>query len=481
MSLLNFQRFPEIKLRAHTLIWDIRQKASSGPERVYIPNSLSDEIKIQLRQRALSSAGECVEGSEVLLTLGRDASEALKHPSRRLCVVGVTGTNGKTSTVEGLAWLYSSLGKKVLQIGTLGISLWEKALDGYGTRGETVESGFTTPEAPSLHALFEQALSLGVEFVVMEVSSHALELGRVSGIDFDAALFTNLSQDHLDFHGSMEAYGEAKRKLFRKYLKDSVKPHKFAVLAAPDSLSRDFVNKTQAALLDVSHEVIEFDKNLKIVQNNLQGLRFLWKGTEFSTCLLGEHNAWNLSLALALLQHQGFANSDLQSKLPFFPGPKGRMERVAGNCFVDYAHTPDALENVLKTILGFRASSQKVFCVMGCGGNRDRSKRPLMGAIAAKYADRVWITNDNPRFEDPSEIAKEILEGVAPSDRARVEVILDRAEAIAQAIERMNKDDILLVAGKGHETYQIFKDEKKYFSDRDEILRHWVASGAASR
>jgi UDP-N-acetylmuramoyl-L-alanyl-D-glutamate--2,6-diaminopimelate ligase len=157
------------------------------------------------------------------------------------------------------------------------------------------------------------------------------------------------------------------------------------------------------------------------------------------------------------------------------------MERVAGNCFVDYAHTPDALENVLKTILGFRASSQKVFCVMGCGGNRDRSKRPLMGAIAAKYADHVWITNDNPRFEDPSKIAKEILEGVAASDRARVEVILDRAEAIAQAIEWMDKDDILLVAGKGHETYQIFKDEKKYFSDRDEILRHWAASEAASR
>jgi len=471
---LEFVRFPELYLKKDLnqkrLIWDTRQYVDEGAERVYINPSLSEELKEELRKRSQSKGGEVVETPDALFQLGQDVSESLNFPSLKLRVVGVTGTNGKTSTVEGLSWLYSSLGKKVLQIGTLGISVWDKG-DSFGMRKSSLQSGFTTPEAPSLHQIFSDAAANGVDVVVMEVSSHALELGRVAGIEFDAAIFTNLSQDHLDFHGTMKAYSEAKQKLFKVCLQESKKTKKFAVCAVPDELSAEFAKALTETLAAIPHVMVELNKSLKIITNSIEGLCFEWNGKTYRSRLLGIHNAWNLSLALALLEHEGYGVELMQKMLPFFPGPVGRLERVAGNCFVDFAHTPDALENVLKTIKGFAGSSGRIFCVMGCGGNRDRTKRPLMGAIATKFSDRVWITNDNPRFEDPEFIASEIIGGVPESERSKVKIVLGRSEAIVDAIGNMGESDILLVAGKGHETYQIVKDEKKHFSDQEEILK----------
>lgn len=475
-SEIKFQRFPRVNLRGLDLIWDTRQEPLGGPERVYVSPHLNDDLKNQLRIRGQKKLCECVEGSDVLHALGKDISLALNYPSRSLYVVGVTGTNGKTSTVEALAWLYSSLGKTVMQVGTLGISLWQKDLSGFGKKLWTVESGFTTPEAPSLHQLMKDALDLNVEVFLMEVSSHALDLGRVSGIDFDAALFTNLSQDHLDFHKTMQDYSLAKQKLFTDSLKTSVKSNKVALMAAPDAYSLDFTTRVSGLLHDIPSLVLQNGMNLEVIHNGIDILKFKFEDVVYESKLLGAHNVWNLSLSLALLKSNGFSEIDLQKLLPKFNGPVGRLERVAGNCFVDYAHTPDALENVLKSMKSFCGQGSRIFCVMGCGGNRDQSKRPLMGNIAAQWADQVWVTNDNPRFEEPILIANQIMAGVPDSKKNKVKILLDRAEAIAEAVHSLNRNDVLLVAGKGHETYQIIGDHVKAFSDQDEIRKNQVLS-----
>jgi UDP-N-acetylmuramoyl-L-alanyl-D-glutamate--2,6-diaminopimelate ligase len=477
---LDFERFPQLYLEGRQLIWDTRQfQNSEQEERVYINPHLSFEFQEQLRTRA--QQGECVSGPASLTQLGIDASEALGHPSCKLFIVGVTGTNGKTSCVEALAWMYSSLGFRTLQIGTLGISIWDyDKQKSCGSRLQRVESGFTTPEAPSLHKLFATCCDHKITHVVMEVSSHALELARVAGVDFDAALFTGLSQDHLDFHGSMENYAAAKAKLFTHYLVNSSKKNRQAIMCQPDILSEQFIKAVEKSF-DVKDGALKWDtlslgKLFSISSKGLDGVDFVLNEEKFSSKLIGEHNAWNLALCIKLLlKNSPKSINFFKNNLKNFSGSIGRMERVVANCFVDFAHTPDALEKTLNTLKSVQKDQTKVFAVMGCGGNRDRQKRPQMGRIAAQLADRVFITNDNPRFEDPKKIADEIMSGVAEGDKSKSTLCLDRAQAIQMAIQEMKSDDILLVAGKGHENYQIFSDKKVIFSDQEQIRESWAA------
>jgi UDP-N-acetylmuramoyl-L-alanyl-D-glutamate--2,6-diaminopimelate ligase len=478
--MIRFNKFPELQFRGRRMIWDSRQSEGRGPEIVYVSSSADSDITARLRARA--GLVEQVS-DDVTERLGRDASEAAGFPSRKLCVVGVTGTNGKTSGTHIMSYALAALGKRVMQIGTLGVQIWEKKPDQIGAHVVfSEETGFTTPEAPSLHDLFRQALEAGVTHVVMEVSSHALVLGRVSGVEFDGGVFTNLSQDHLDFHGTMEAYGAAKRLLFSRELLLSSKKLKAAVIGLPDQMSEKLFAKGLGEVAGITRRDLRIGEFFTVNASSLTGLELSLKDRgKLQTSLIGVHNAWNLVLSFAMLESlEGISLAEFSRVMAGYPGIPGRFERVGTHCFVDYAHTPDALEKVLSTLKATLRDENKLVVVFGCGGDRDRGKRPQMGQIAGHWADRVWATNDNPRTEDPQSILDQIVAGVDPKDRSKLRVCADRAEAIRRALEESQPTDVLVVCGKGHESYQIIGTEKFRFSDQD-CIRTCLKASSDSR
>ena len=441
--------------------------------------SAPEEIQTKLRARGRTSS-EVVE-SVSGLALGREVSEALGFPSRSLSIIGVTGTNGKTSCTHIMSYALAARGRRVLQIGTLGVQIWEADAGGASARVVfSAETGFTTPEAPSLHDLFRQAVDAGVTHVVMEVSSHALEIGRVGGVEFDVGVFTNLSQDHLDFHGSMENYGAAKRRLFERELAESTKARRIAVVAVPDEMSDRLFASQLSPVPGLLRRDLRRGRDFEVRTSNLQGLEVEFSGAGvFRSRLIGEHNAWNLSLSFAALNLlEGVSLQDFDNKLERYPGIPGRFERIGARCFVDYAHTPDALEKTLGTLRAAIQGQEKLVVVFGCGGDRDRGKRALMGRIAGRLADVVWITDDNPRTEDAASIREQIVAGVEPRDRFKIRMHGDRAEAIARAMDEAAASDVIAVCGKGHEDYQIIGTKKFPFSDQECIrLKLAMSSG----
>jgi UDP-N-acetylmuramoyl-L-alanyl-D-glutamate--2,6-diaminopimelate ligase len=461
--MLEFRKFPDIRLEGKKLVWDSRQPESEAAEFVYTSEHVSADVTRRLLARSRRDGAPRAQRA-----LGKDASRALGFPSRKLKIVGVTGTNGKTSSTHIMSYILAGLGHRVLQIGTLGLQVWEKSGEG----AEIVfsaETGFTTPEAASLHDLFAQALAQGITHVVMEVSSHALALDRVSGVEFDAAVFTNLSQDHLDFHKTMEGYGAAKRLLFERELVESSKPRKCGVLGVPDEVSYANVVRGLEPGHGISFVEQRLGRDFSLASSRLEGIEVaLASGTSFSSRLIGAHNAWNLTLSFRTLEFlETLAIEDFGRLLASYPGIPGRLERVGSHCFVDYAHTPDALEKSLSTLKAALGPGQKLVAVFGCGGDRDKTKRPLMGAIGARIADAVWITNDNPRTEDAQGILDMIVAGIDAKDKAKTRVIADRAEAIRAAVKDSAADDVVAVCGKGHEDYQIIGTKKIHFSDQE--------------
>jgi UDP-N-acetylmuramoyl-L-alanyl-D-glutamate--2,6-diaminopimelate ligase len=381
------------------------------------------------------------------------------QPSHDLHLIGVTGTNGKTTTSHLIETIFSYQNKKTGLIGTMYTKIGE----------EKVENKNTTPESLVLQKTFRNMIDQKVEMAVMEVSSHALHLGRVHGCDFNIAVFTNLSQDHLDYHESMEDYKQAKQLLFSQLGNtfNNRKP-KYAILNADDPTVNEFTKATAAHVLTYG---IDSDADIKA-----DNIRMTPKGTTFdivvnsvrfpiSIQLAGKFNIYNVlaSVATALVSKIGI--SEIIAALETIEGVPGRFELVdAGQDFsviVDYAHTPEALENVLKTIKQF--SESKIFVVIGCGGDRDKTKRPLMAEIACRYATNPIFTSDNPRSEDPVAILKDMEVGVKDHN---YHSIVDRREAITFAIREAKAGDILLIAGKGHETYQIIGDKTFDFDDR---------------
>jgi UDP-N-acetylmuramoyl-L-alanyl-D-glutamate--2,6-diaminopimelate ligase len=400
--------------------------------------------------------------------LGPIAARFHREPSRAMTVVGITGTNGKTSCSHYLAQAFSADGAPCGVLGTLG----------YGVYGAALRPGsYTTPDALTLQQELARLRDAGAGRVVMEVSSHALVEGRTLGVEFDAAVFTNLSRDHLDYHGDLHGYGCAKRQLF------TVPGLRFAVINRGDSFGRELIDDFGAKLACTSFALGEAaDVSGEIVASSGAGMtlaiRSRWGEGTLQAGLLGRFNAENLLavIAVLLLMEVPFAEALRRAAL-LRPVP-GRMERFGGGpgealAIVDYAHTPDALSQVLSTLRAHCAG--RLICVFGCGGERDRGKRPLMGAVAARHADRVIITNDNPRGEDPEAVIAEILAGI-PS-RAGVEVIADRGEAIRAAIALAAEGDVVLVAGKGHEEYQQIGERRLPFSDRAAVV---AAMGAGS-
>ncbi|KGE18113.1 UDP-N-acetylmuramoyl-L-alanyl-D-glutamate--2,6-diaminopimelate ligase [Paenibacillus wynnii] len=395
-------------------------------------------------------------------------------PSSRMRMIGVTGTNGKTTTTYLIERIMQDQNMKTGLIGTI-----QMRYD-----GQSYPMSGTTPESLELQRSLQDMASKGVQCCIMEVSSHALEQGRVKGTDFRTAVFTNLTQDHLDYHHTMEEYRSVKG-LFFSRLGNVISPwkeeRKYAVLNADDAASSFFAAQTAAEVITYG---IDSEANVRASQISItaKGTFFhvdTFKGeTDISLRMVGKFNVYNALAAITAALLEDIPLTDIKTSLEAVEGVNGRVESVdAGQDFaviVDYAHTPDGLENVLRTVQEF--ASGKVLTVFGCGGDRDRTKRPLMGKIAAKYSNHVFVTSDNPRTEDPDLILKDIEAGLKEDGVSsdRYELIADRREAIRKAIEMASPGDVVLIAGKGHETYQLIGGVVHDFDDRvvaKEVIR----------
>ena len=386
--------------------------------------------------------------------IGTIADRFYGSPSRRLQVIGVTGTNGKTTTTHLLAQVLDSPQARCGLIGTLGS----------GFPGRLDPSLHTTPDALSVHGLMAKFADAGAKTVCMEVSSHALDQARVGGVAFDIAVFTNLTRDHLDYHGDMDAYGAAKAKLF------DFPDLKAAVINQDDSFGQALIARARMPVM--SFGLKGGDVQARRLTPSTQGLSLTVATpageVELSSPLLGRFNAANLLAVLAVLLVMGMPLTEAAARLAKAQPVAGRMERFGGGdkqplVVVDYAHTPDALEKALQALR--EHTSGKLLCVFGCGGDRDRGKRPQMGRIAEQLADIVIVTNDNPRHEDPAAIINEIVAGMQGTPRA----VPERTRAIRTALAEAHDGDIVLIAGKGHEDYQEIGDQRFDYSDRDTV------------
>jgi UDP-N-acetylmuramoyl-L-alanyl-D-glutamate--2,6-diaminopimelate ligase len=402
---------------------------------------------------------------ELKAKLGFIAGAVYGHPSRDLWMVGVTGTNGKTSCAHWIAGGLDAAGKRAAVVGTLG----------NGLIGALEAAASTTPDAALLQQMLAEYRAAGAQATAMEVSSHGIDQGRVNGVAFDVALFTNLSRDHLDYHGTMAAYGAAKAKLF------SWPGLRVGVINADDAFGQSLLDGAKSH----GRKVLSYGFGAAdIVGTGLTslpagGMAFTvgtpWGRGRITTPLVGAFNAANLLGVLGVLLVSGIALEQALAILARVEAPAGRMQRLGGGdrplAVIDYAHTPDALDKVLTALRPAVGEGSELICVFGCGGERDRGKRPEMGRLAARLADRVLVTSDNPRGEDPAAIASDIVHGIRDTGNRRYSVELDRAIAIASAIGEAGRGDVVLLAGKGHETYQECNGARQPFSDAEHAAR----------
>ncbi len=410
--------------------------------------------------RPESCAVPFIEVQDTRQAAARLATSFYDHPTKRLSMVGITGTNGKTTSAYLLEHFLNSAHKKTGVLGTVS----------HRYPGKETLASETTPGPLKLQAILKEMADANCEWAVMEVSSHALDQRRTEGIRFKAALFTNLTQDHLDYHHTLEAYFEAKAKLFL-----SLEPSQTAVLNADDAWNQKLRNRLSCRVLtysvngpsDFKAESIRFE-NSQVHFN----VRFQNQIIPVSTSLLGSHNIYNILGATAVFHALGFNLGLIPDYLQSFIGVPGRLERVdAGqnfHVFIDFAHTPDGLENVLKSLQAYKKN--RLITLFGCGGDRDRGKRPKMAEIAARLSDQVIVTSDNPRSEDPKAIAQEICAGFT-QDFKNFSVILDRKKGIRQALMDARENDIVILAGKGHERNQVIGAQSFPFSDREEAIK----------
>jgi len=381
-----------------------------------------------------------------------------------MSVIGITGTNGKTSSSHFLAQALNRLGKSCAVIGTIGNGFPQKLQP----------STHTTPDAIRAHQLLADLKGQGADCVVMEVSSHALDQERVAGIRFTAAAFTNLSRDHLDYHQNMQAYGAAKAKLFL----DKQVPLQVVNLEDPFGA---MLSKSAAAVADqlLTYGIDHSAADLSVTEMSLAatGMRLSfktpWGLVAFETALIGRYNISNLLLVAGVLGLMGYRADEISVALAGVTAVAGRMERISHQVdeptvLIDYAHTPDALYQALKALSVHKSGKGRLWCVFGCGGDRDSGKRPEMGRIAAELADQLVVTSDNPRTESPEQILTQIVAGIPTNASFKVEV--DRAKAIEMAVMQASSDDIVLIAGKGHEDYQEIHGKRHPFSDQEYAL-----------
>lgn len=404
-----------------------------------------------------ATEAEFIMVADSAAALGQLASNFYDKPSAKLKLVGVTGTNGKTTVATLLYKLFIDLGYKCGLLSTV-----ENQIN-----GKVVPSTHTTPDPVSLNELLDEMVAQGCDYCFMEVSSHAVAQHRISGLEFTGGIFTNLTHDHLDYHKTFENYLKAKKAFF-----DGLPKNAFALTNADDKNGMVMLQNTKAHKKTYGLKTMA-DFRVKVIENQFDGLHLMVDNEEVWFKLVGSFNAYNLSAVYgaAMLLEQDKART--LTSLSKLTGAEGRFDyvispnRIIG--IVDYAHTPDAVENVLSTIHDIRKGNEQVITVIGCGGDRDKTKRPEMAKAACDGSDKVILTSDNPRSEDPAEIIKDMEAGVDPSSKRKTISIVDRREAIKTAVHLAKPGDIILLAGKGHEKYQDIKGVKNHFDDKEEL------------
>ncbi len=390
-------------------------------------------------------------------TLGYIACNYYDNPSDKINLVGITGTNGKTTTATLLYELFRSLGFKTGLISTV-----KNCID-----SKEYTATHTTPQPLLLNALLAEMLDYGCEYCFMEVSSHAIVQNRITGLNFKGGIFSNLTHDHLDFHKTFSAYLEAKKRFFDKLPSDA-----FALINIDDKNGKVMTQNTSAKIHTMAIRMLA-DFHCKILENQFDGLLIKINGTEVWSKLVGNFNAYNIlaiyscATLLGMPEHEVLIAisklSPVEGRFEYFKSPDG----IIG--IVDYAHTPDALKNVIDTINSIRPANGRLLTVVGAGGDRDRTKRPIMASIASENSDMAILTSDNPRSEDPDEILKEMENGISIDKKKTCIIISDRRQAIKTAYNLAKAGDIILIAGKGHETYQEIKGVRSHFDDREEL------------
>ena len=378
----------------------------------------------------------------------KDTFEYLKNYLKEidlssLKLIGITGTNGKTTSCYLLYHLLNEIGVKTAYIGTLGFYLEEKVKDLKNT----------TPSIIDIYEMLNECILNKYQYVVMEVSSHALEQDRAVGLNFEYGVFTNLTQDHLDYHKTMENYALSKQKLMTKSVK--------TIVNIDDEYKDYFLLENS-----ITYGFAKSNYQIKEYETNMDGTTFKINDKTYKTNLIGKHNIYNILISIIVLE-------DLKKEIPSLeklPFPKGRMEIIeyeTNKIIIDYAHTPDAVRNIVTAIKELKPNN--IYTIIGCGGDRDATKRPIMASIATTYSDYVIFTSDNPRHEDPLLILDDMIKDL---ENENYEVVINRQEAIQKGIQKLEKNDILLVLGKGHENYQIIGDEYYHFDDSEEVLKY---------
>ena len=426
------------------------EKATSNGATVVVCNKLPDEISDKATYITVKGSAKA---------LGIIASNFYGNPSQKIKITGVTGTNGKTTIVTLLYKLFISLDHKVGLLSTVVNKIVDK----------DIQATHTTPDPIQINELLVQMIEAGCTHCFMEVSSHAVDQGRVEGLNFVGGIFTNITHDHLDYHHTFESYIRAKKGFF-----DGLSSDAFALVNIDDKRGMVMVQNCKASKKTYGLKKMA-DFKAKIITNSIIGLELDIADKNVWFKLIGDFNAYNLLAVYGAAILLGEDPELTLMRLSSLTGANGRFELVRpGSKFtaiVDYAHTPDALKNVLETIEHFRTGAEQVISIVGCGGDRDKTKRPLMAAIACKYSNKVIFTSDNPRSEDPMEIIREMQKGVGPSEAKKTLVMTDREEAIKTACMLAKEKDIILVAGKGHENYQEIKGVKYPFDDKEVLDR----------
>jgi len=390
--------------------------------------------------------------------LGKLAANFYGNPSEKLSLIGITGTNGKTSVTTMLFDIFKNLGFKSALISTVEYRIADKILP----------STHTTPDVITLNKLLSQAVDAGCEYAFMEVSSHGIHQRRTEGLNFKVAGFTNISHDHLDYHHTFSEYLKTKKQFF-----DNLSPDAVAITNLDDKNGSVMLQNTTAKKKSYALKTMA-DYHGKVIEADFNGMLMSFQGKEFWTTFSGKFNAYNLLLAYAVAVECGFDTEDVLKAISTLSRVKGRFETLKsdGGIFfvIDYAHTPDALDNILESINEIRTKNERLITVFGCGGDRDHEKRPEMGKIATRKSTLAIITSDNPRTEKPEDIIKEIESGVEPQNYSKYTSIPDRRDAIKMAIKFAEPKDIILIAGKGHENYQEINGERVHFDDKETVL-----------
>ena len=367
---------------------------------------------------------------------------------KKLKLIGMTGTNGKTTTCFLIYEALNKVNKKCAYIGTLGFFI----------NGKSINTSNTTPNLYEIYNMLLECLENDCEYVVMEVSSQGISMGRVNTLMFDYVIFSNLTQDHLDYHKTMENYLMSKQKLF------TMTRDGYAIINSDDKYYKYFMLDNK----NITYGKNSKDFKISNIKSSLNGSEFYLNDTLYSTKLVGEYNIYNVSVVIILLKLLGIDN--IQEIILSLNPPKGRMDIIKyneNNIIIDYAHTPDAVEKIIKAVLNL--PHNRIITIIGCGGNRDKTKREIMGSIATKYSDYVVFTSDNPRFEDPQSIINDIVQKL---DSKNYEINVNREKAIIRGIQMLEKNDILLLLGKGHEEYQVIGDKVIPFSDKNIVLKN---------